>query len=77
MIGQYEGGSIKFHGGDESLEDDEGRGRACSLDNKKLQTAVEQNFSKSLREMFQTLALVLQQFHAIYRALEKVKNLNK
>ena len=51
----------KFCRRDESLEDDEGRGQACSLENKLLQAVVEKNPCHCVRNIF----------HVIYRALER------
>ena len=56
MIALYEGGSRNF-AVEMSLENEEGRGRTCSLDNEQLQAVVEQNPRQSVREMSQTLGV--------------------
>ena len=47
----------KICSGDENLEDKEGRGRSCSLDNEKMQAVVVQNHCQNVREMSQTLGI--------------------
>ena len=44
----------KFRNVDQSLEDEKGRGWACSLDNEQLQAIVEQNSQQNAKEMFET-----------------------
>ena len=43
----------KFRSVDQSHEDEKGRGRVCSLDNKQLQAIVQQNLQQSAKEMFE------------------------
>ena len=49
----------KFRSGDESLEDEEGRGRPSILDNENLRVIVEQNPRQSVRETW------CQQFNSV------------
>ena len=62
----------KFRSGDENLED-EGRERACSLDNEKLQAVVEQNPHVSVRKMTQTLGVSTATVSRHLQSIGKVK----
>lgn len=66
-----------FRSGDESLEDEEGRGRACSLDNEQLKAVVEQNPRQSVREMSQTLGVSASTVSRHLQSIGKVKKLDK
>ena len=62
-----------FRSGDESLEDEEGRGRACSLDKEQLKAVVEQNPRQSVREMSQTLGVSAATVSRHLQSIGKVK----
>ena len=66
-----------FRNGDESLEDDEGRGRACIFDNEQFQVVIEQNPRQSLREMSQTIGVSNATVFRHLQNIGKVKKLNK
>ena len=67
----------KFRSGDESLEDEKGRGQACSLDNKQLQAVVEQYSRQSVKEISQTLGVTNTTVSLHLQSIEKVKKLSK
>ncbi|KAF2353642.1 Transposase type 1 [Trinorchestia longiramus] len=67
----------KFWNGDESLKDEEGRGRLGSLENKQLHTVVEQNPRQSVREMSQTLGVSIAKVSRHLKIIGKVKKLDK
>ncbi|XP_029651393.1 histone-lysine N-methyltransferase SETMAR-like [Octopus sinensis] len=50
----------EFRSDDESLKDEESRGRSCSLDNEQLKVIVEENPCLSVREMPQTLGVSIE-----------------
>ncbi|XP_029638851.1 histone-lysine N-methyltransferase SETMAR-like [Octopus sinensis] len=60
----------KSRNGDESLEDEEGRGRSCNLDNEQLKAIVGQNQLQSIGEMFQALAVGIA---TVSRNLQKIE----
>ncbi|KAF2354178.1 hypothetical protein FHG87_015064 [Trinorchestia longiramus] len=67
----------KFRSGDESLKDEEGRGRLGSLDNEQLHAVVEQNPRQSVREMSQTLGVSIATVLRHLKIVGKVKKLDK
>ncbi|KAF2353489.1 Transposase type 1 [Trinorchestia longiramus] len=67
----------KFRSGDESLKDEEGRGRLGSLENEQLHAVVEQNPRQSVREMSQTLGVSTATVSRHLKIIEKVKKLDK
>ncbi|KAF2355772.1 Transposase type 1 [Trinorchestia longiramus] len=67
----------KFRSGDESLKDEEGRGRLGSLENEQLHAAVEQNPCQSVREMSQTLGVSIATVSRHLKIIGKVKKLDK
>ncbi|KAF2358304.1 Transposase type 1 [Trinorchestia longiramus] len=67
----------KFRSGDESLKDEEGRGRLGSLDNEQLHAVVEQNPRQSVREMSQTLGVSIATVSRHLKIIGKVKKLDK
>ncbi|KAF2347610.1 hypothetical protein FHG87_021634 [Trinorchestia longiramus] len=67
----------KFRSGDESLKDEEGRGRLGSLENEQLHAVVEQNPRQSVREMSQTLGVGIATVSHHLKIIGKVKKLDK
>ncbi|KAF2351104.1 hypothetical protein FHG87_018137 [Trinorchestia longiramus] len=67
----------KFRSGDESLKDEEGRGRLGSLENEQLHAVVEQNPRQSVREMSQTLGVSIATVSHHLKIIGKVKKLDK
>ncbi|KAF2367367.1 Transposase type 1 [Trinorchestia longiramus] len=67
----------KFRSGDESLKDEEGRGRLGSLENEQLHAVVEQNPRQSVREMSQTLGVSIATVLRHLKIIGKVKKLDK
>ncbi|KAF2361454.1 hypothetical protein FHG87_007783 [Trinorchestia longiramus] len=67
----------KFRSGDESLKDEEGRGRLGSLENEQLHAVVEQNPRQSVREMSQTLGVSIATASRHLKIIGKVKKLDK
>ncbi|KAF2349614.1 Transposase type 1 [Trinorchestia longiramus] len=67
----------KFPSGDESLKDEEGRGRSSSLENEQLHAVVEQNPRQSVREMSQTLGVSTATVSRHLKIIGKVKKLDK
>ncbi|KAF2364599.1 hypothetical protein FHG87_004649 [Trinorchestia longiramus] len=67
----------KFRGGDESLKDEEGRGRLGSLENEQLHAVVEQNPRQSVRKMSQTLGVSIVTVSRHLKIIGKVKKLDK
>ncbi|KAF2354804.1 hypothetical protein FHG87_014443 [Trinorchestia longiramus] len=67
----------KFQSGDESLKDEEGRGRLGSLENEQLHEVVEQNPRQSAREMSQTLGVSIATVSHHLKIIGKVKKLDK
>ncbi|KAF2351657.1 hypothetical protein FHG87_017589 [Trinorchestia longiramus] len=67
----------KSRSGDESLKDEEGRGRLGSLENEQLHVVVEQNPRQSVREMFQTLDVSIATVSHHLKIIGKVKKLDK
>ncbi|KAF2364925.1 hypothetical protein FHG87_004315 [Trinorchestia longiramus] len=67
----------KFRSGDESLKDEEGRGRLGSLENEQLHAVVEQNPRQSVREMSQTLGVSIATVSRHLKIFGKVKKLDK
>ncbi|KAF2350262.1 S-adenosyl-L-methionine-dependent methyltransferase, partial [Trinorchestia longiramus] len=63
--------------GDESLKDEEGRGRLGSLENEQLHAVVEQNPRQSVREMSQTLGVSIATVSRHLKIIGKVKKLDK
>ncbi|KAF2349002.1 Transposase type 1 [Trinorchestia longiramus] len=76
-MGEYESGFGKFLSGDESLKDEEGRGRLGSLENEQLHAVVEQNPRQSVREMSQTLGVRIATVLRHLKIIGKVKKLDK
>ncbi|KAF2349966.1 hypothetical protein FHG87_019280 [Trinorchestia longiramus] len=67
----------KFRSGDESLKDEEGRGRLGSPENEQLHTVVEQNPRQCVREMSQTLGFSIATVFHHLKIIGKVKKLDK
>ncbi|KAF2365177.1 hypothetical protein FHG87_004070 [Trinorchestia longiramus] len=67
----------KFWSGDESLKDEEGRGRLGSLENEQLHAVVEQNPRQSVREMSQILGVSIATVLYHSKIIGKVKKLDK
>ncbi|KAF2353080.1 hypothetical protein FHG87_016163 [Trinorchestia longiramus] len=67
----------KFRSGDESLKNEEGRGRLGSLENEQLYAVVEQNPRLSVREMSQTLGVSIATVSRHLKIIGKVKKLDK
>ncbi|KAF2350019.1 Transposase type 1 [Trinorchestia longiramus] len=68
----------KFRSGDESLKEEEGRGRLGSLENEQLHAVVEQNPRQSVREMSQTrLGVSIATVSHHLKIIGKVKKLDK
>ncbi|KAF2361929.1 Peptide chain release factor class I/class II [Trinorchestia longiramus] len=67
----------KFRSGDESLKDEEGRGRLGSRENEQLHAVVEQNPRQSVREMSQTLGVSIATVLRHLKIIGKVKKLDK
>ncbi|KAF2349140.1 Transposase type 1 [Trinorchestia longiramus] len=67
----------KFRSGDESLKDEEGRGRLGSLENEQLHAVVEQNPRQSVREKSQTLGVSIATVSRHLKIIGKVKKLDK
>ncbi|KAF2363251.1 hypothetical protein FHG87_005999 [Trinorchestia longiramus] len=67
----------KFRSGDESLKDEEGRGRLGSLENEQLHAVVQQNPRQSVREMSQTLGVSIATVLRHLKIVGKVKKLDK
>ncbi|KAF2344981.1 Transposase type 1 [Trinorchestia longiramus] len=66
----------KFRSCDESLKDEEGRGRLGSLENEQLHAVVEQNPRRSVREMSQTLDVSIATVSHHLKIIGKVKKLD-
>ena len=67
----------KFRSGDESLKDEEGRGRPSNLDNENLRAIVEQNPRQSVREMSRELGVSSSTVSDHLKQIGKVKKLDK
>ncbi|KAF2355667.1 Transposase type 1 [Trinorchestia longiramus] len=67
----------KFRSGDESLKEEEGRGRLGSLENEQLHAVVEQNPRQSVREMSQALDISIATVSRHLKIIGKVKKLDK
>ncbi|KAF2344777.1 hypothetical protein FHG87_024467 [Trinorchestia longiramus] len=67
----------KFRSGDESLKDEEGRGRLGSLENEQLHAVVEQNPRQSVKEISQTLGVNIATVSRHLKIIGKVKKLDK
>ncbi|KAF2360082.1 hypothetical protein FHG87_009162 [Trinorchestia longiramus] len=67
----------KFRSGDESLRDEESRGRLGSLENEQLHAVVGQNPRQSVREMSQTLGVSIATVLRHLKIIGKVKKLDK
>ncbi|KAF2366856.1 hypothetical protein FHG87_002405 [Trinorchestia longiramus] len=67
----------KFRSGDESLKDEEGRGRLGSIENEQLHAVVEQNPRQSVREMSQALGVSIATVSRHLKIIGKEKKLDK
>ncbi|KAF2345379.1 Transposase type 1 [Trinorchestia longiramus] len=67
----------KFWSDDESLKDEEGRGRLGNLENEQFHAVVEQNPRQSVREMSQTLGVSIATVSRHLKIIGKVKKLDK
>ncbi|XP_029636835.1 histone-lysine N-methyltransferase SETMAR-like [Octopus sinensis] len=67
----------KFRSGDESLEDQEGRGRPSTLDDQHLKTIVEENPRQSVRKMSHELGVSVSTLSDHLKKIGKVKKPNK
>ncbi|KAF2351828.1 hypothetical protein FHG87_017414 [Trinorchestia longiramus] len=67
----------KFRSGDESLKDEEGRGRLGSLENEQLHAVFEQNPRQSVREMSQTLGVSIATVLCHLKIIRNGKKLGK
>ncbi|KAF2348496.1 hypothetical protein FHG87_020748 [Trinorchestia longiramus] len=65
------------HEDDESLKDEEDRGRLGSLENEQLHAVVEQNPCQSVREMSQTLGVSIATVSRHLKIIGTVKKLDK
>lgn len=67
----------KFRLGDESLEDEEGRGRPPAIDNDRLKTLVEENSRQTVRELSEELGVDAATVSRHLASIGKVKKLDK